>query len=220
MNPQLTEIAYVLDRSGSMVAMTEAAIVGFNEFLSDQLDTPGDANLSLVLFDNEFLVPYERAPLQDVRKLDTQTYVPRGGTSLLDAIGLTIDRLGEKLAAEPEERRPGKVIVAIFTDGYENSSSRYSREQINKMITHQRETYQWEFIFLAANEDAIATAASMGIAREMSSSIDHSAKGLRTSYRSSSRKIRALREYTRSAKDSEDLHKPMEDITGEEEERD
>jgi len=220
MNTRLTEIAYVLDRSGSMSPMTEAAIAGFNEFLAQQLNAPGDANLSLMLFDNEFLQPYNRAPLEEVRKLDTQTYVPRGSTALLDAIGMTIDELGKKLAAEPEGKRPGKVIVAIYTDGYENASLRYTQDQIHQMITHQRNEYQWEFMFLGANEDAIATATRMGIPRVMSSTSGFSEAGVRSSARVFSRKIQAMRENVMYQKVSDDLHKPLEEVVREEEERD
>lgn len=219
MNPNLTEIAYVLDRSGSMASMTEAAISGFNEFLDEQLDMPGDANLSLLLFDNEFQAPCQRVPVQKVRKLDTTSYVPRGSTALLDAIGLTIVELGKKLAEEPEDRRPGKVVVAIFTDGYENASRRCTLDQINDMITHQRNQYQWEFMFLAANEDAMATAAQMGIARTMTAQSEYSGKGVRSSSKSFSRKIRAMREHAMNQTVSEDFHKPMDRIVEEEEGR-
>ncbi|WP_193211152.1 vWA domain-containing protein [Luteolibacter marinus] len=220
MNPNLTEIAYILDRSGSMQPMTEAAISGFNEFLQEQLDEPGDANLSLLLFDNEFLVPFERTPLQDVRGLDAASYVPRGSTALLDAIGLTIDVIGKKLAGEPEDKRPGKVVVAIFTDGYENASTRYTMARINELITHQRDKYGWEFLFLAANQDAIATAAQLGIERSMTSRSELSAKGVHSSSKAFSRKIRSMRKESRTGEADQDYHKPMDSIVREEEDRD
>ncbi|MCB1130595.1 MAG: VWA domain-containing protein [Verrucomicrobiae bacterium] len=219
MNPTLTEIAYILDRSGSMAHMTEAAISGFNAFLQEQLDEPGDANLTLLLFDNEFLHPNLRTPLQDVRPLDATVYVPRGSTSLLDAIGLTIDGLGAKLADEPEEKRPAKVVVAIYTDGYENSSTRYSLRKINGMITHQREKYGWEFLFLAANQDAMATAAQMGIGSHMSSSVEWSGKGVSDSSAAFARKVRSMRKQVRTGEKDADFDKPMESIVREEEER-
>lgn len=219
MNPNLTEIAYVLDRSGSMQPMTEAAITGFNQFLQEQLDEPGDANLSLLLFDNDFLTPCLRTPLQEVRGLDATTYVPRGTTSLLDAIGLTIDELGKKLADDPEDQRPGKVIVAIYTDGYENSSHLYTLEQINRMITHQRQKYGWEFMFLAANQDAMATAAQMGIDRDMASVSDFSAKGVERATVAISRKMRSMRNAARTGEEDADYEKSMESIVREEEER-
>ncbi|MGJ8641822.1 MAG: vWA domain-containing protein [Luteolibacter sp.] len=220
MNTNLTEIAYVLDRSGSMEPMKEAAITGFNEFLQEQLDTPGDANLTLLLFDNEFLTPYERTPLERVRELNAETYVPRGSTALLDAIGVTVDNLGVQLAALPEEERPGKVIVAIFTDGYENASQRFTFEKIQKMITRQKNDYQWEFLFLGANEDAIATAARMGIAKFDSSQVEYSRVGVRSSSKSFSRKIRAMREQVSSLEENPDLHKSMDEIVQEEEGKD
>ncbi len=217
MNTNLTEIAYVLDRSGSMGPMTESAIAGFNEFLQEQLDTPGDANLSLLLFDNEFLSLYSSTPLEDVRDLTTEDYVPRGSTALLDAIGLTIESLGQKLATLPEEERPGTVIVAIFTDGYENASTRFTFEKIQKMITHQRTNYQWEFLFLGANEDAIATATRMGIDRSMSAEVQYSRAGVYSSSKSFSRKVRAMREQGMDLQENPDLYKPMNEIVAEEE---
>lgn len=217
MNTNLTEIAYVLDRSGSMDPMIESAIAGFNEFLQEQLDTPGDANLSLLLFDNEFLSLYSSTPLEDVRDLTTEDYVPRGSTALLDAIGLTIESLGQKLATLPEEERPGTVIVAIFTDGYENASTRFTFEKIQKMITHQRTNYQWEFLFLGANEDAIATATRMGIDRSMSAEVQYSRAGVYSSSKSFSRKVRAMREQGMDLQENPDLYKPMDEIVAEEE---
>jgi len=164
-----TEIAFILDRSGSMQSMTNAAISGFNEFLKAQQATVDDhgqpipATFTLILFDHEYLAVHNRQDIQTARPLTLDTYVPRGNTALLDAIGRTIDHIGNELAATPEADRPAKVIIAILTDGEENSSRHFSMEDINQRITHQTEKYQWEFMFLGANQDAIATAARMGI---------------------------------------------------------
>lgn len=164
-----TEIAFILDRSGSMEPMTHAAISGFNEFLAAQQATlddhgkPMPATFSLILFDHEYLPVHNREDIRTARPLDLETYVPRGSTALLDAIGRTIDHIGKELAGTPESDRPSKVIIAILTDGEENASQRYSMAQINQHITHQTRKYQWEFLFLGANQDAIATAARMGI---------------------------------------------------------
>jgi len=163
MNKNLTEIAFILDRSGSMASCKEEAITGFNEFLADQVKHPGQANLTLVLFDNEYEVPVQSVPLSEVTKLDTTTFVPRGSTALLDAIGRTIDELGKRLESTPEEKRPGGVIVAILTDGYENASRTCSLHDVSDRISHQTKKYKWEFLFLGAGQDAIATAASMNI---------------------------------------------------------
>ena len=222
MNPNLTEIAYILDRSGSMEPMTEAAITGFNAFLQQQLDEPGDVNFSLLLFDNEFLAVNKRTPLQDVRPLDATVYIPRGSTSLLDAIGLTIDELGVQIAAEPEEKRPAKVVFAIYTDGYENSSTRYTLEKINAMITHQRTKYGWEFLFLAANQDAIATAAKLGIAAHNSATYLADGIGTRTTTGSLHRKMKALRKQGAPPlppEEQADLHAPMDQIVRDEDQK-
>jgi hypothetical protein len=164
-----TEIAFILDRSGSMESMTSAAIAGFNDFLEAQQTTVDDrgqpipATFTLILFDHESLPVHNRAPIHTARPLTHETYQPRGNTALLDAIGRTIDYIGSELAATPEPERPAKVIIAILTDGQENSSQQFTMADINQRITHQTEKYQWEFLFLAANQDAIATAANIGI---------------------------------------------------------
>jgi uncharacterized protein YegL len=164
-----TEIAFILDRSGSMQLMTNAAISGFNEFLKAQQATVDDdgapipATFTLILFDHEYLPVHNRQDIQTARPLNLDTYVPRGNTALLDAIGRTIDYIGSELAATPEADRPAKVIIAILTDGEENASQNFTMADINQRITHQTEKYQWEFMFLGANQDAIATAAHMGI---------------------------------------------------------
>jgi len=220
MNKNLTEIAYILDRSGSMQSLVEPAISGFNEFLKEQLATPGDARLTLILFDDEYLTPCQGIPLVEATELDTTTYVPRGCTALLDAIGRTMDELGQKLAALPEADRPGEVIVAIFTDGYENASTQYTLQKINEMITHQRKTYHWKFLFLAANQDAIATAGQLGIDRAMSSEVQYSRGGIRSSSRSFSRKISSMRTFSVTGKADPDLYAPLEDIVSEEQEKD
>lgn len=181
MNSNLTEIAYILDRSGSMSSLAESAIDGFNCFLGDQLSAPGEANLSLILFDDQYLTPYKRVPILEVPNLTTAIYEPRGTTALLDAIGRTVHELGEKLSQLPEHERPGQVIIAIFTDGYENASTQYTLQAINKLITHQREKYQWQFLFLGANQDAIATASGMGIAAEDAATFEATPQGNRRS---------------------------------------
>jgi uncharacterized protein YegL len=163
LNTNLCEIGFVLDRSGSMNAMKEEAIGGINAFLESQQKLPGEARLTMVLFDHEYIVAHDGVPIKDVPPLDSHSYVPRGTTALLDAIGRTINTIGERLGRTPEPDRPGKVIVAILTDGLENASQEFKRKEIFKMIKHQREVYSWEFVFLGAKQDAISTGAKMGI---------------------------------------------------------
>ena len=163
MNQRLCEIGFVLDRSRSMNAMKDEAIGGINAFLESQQKLPGEARLTLVLFDHEYIVAHDGVPIKDVPPLDNHSHVPRGTTALLDAIGRTINTIGQRLEKTPEPERPGKVIVVILTDGLENTSQEFNREGIFKMIKHQREVYSWEFIFLGAKQDAIATGAKMAI---------------------------------------------------------
>lgn len=222
MNPHLVEIAYVLDRSGSMQGLQEAAIAGFNQFVKSQLDVPGDARLTLVLFDDEYLVPCAAAPIQDVPELNAQTYVPRGSTALLDAIGRTIKDLGQRLVTLSNENQPGKVIVAIFTDGLENASREYTRHHISDLIRLHRNEKGWEFLFLAANQDAIASAAKMAMTADTSGNVSSTPAGYKSSGPAFSRKVRALRMKTSGKMDAqamEDDAKPMGEIVKEEEER-
>lgn len=193
MNNNLTEMAVVLDRSGSMQSCVEAAISGFNTFLRDQRAQPGEARITLVLFNDQYETPWGTIPLAEATELDTTTYVPRGSTALLDAIGRTIDDCGARLAAMPEEERPATVLVAILTDGLENSSRQFTWKDISEKIALQRDTYKWEFLFLGANQDAIATAAQISIGAHMSASYAADAAGSTSSFRSTSRKMSALR---------------------------
>ncbi len=193
MNKRYTEIAFVLDRSGSMETCQQAAIEGFNRFLAEQQQTEGLAKLTLVLFDDEYLVPVRSIPVQEVLPLDTDSYVPRNNTALLDAIGKTIDELGKTLAVVPEKDRPGQVIVAILTDGLENASEHFTWKEIAARIKHQNEAYKWTFLFLGANQDAIATAAQLNIASANAASYVADGAGARASHIAFSRKARAIR---------------------------
>lgn len=162
-----TLITVILDRSGSMgdvPGMREATIAGFNEFLQGQKSAPGAAQITLVQFDDHYQVDYLAVDIKGAPQLSHATYVPRGGTALLDAIGQTIIQTGKTLADLPEASRPSKVLMVIDTDGKENASREFNKLQIADMIREQTEKYSWEFVFLAANQDAIMTAASMGIA--------------------------------------------------------
>lgn len=176
---QHTEIVCVIDRSGSMSSIKDDAIGGFNAFLAAQRALPGTASLSMILFDHEYLSLFQNRDLADVEPLSDQTFVPRGQTALLDAVGRTIDEVGIRLAATPEPERPAKVLVCILTDGEENSSRRFTRPRIKSMIEHQRGKYSWEFAFLAADQDAFAEAESLGVLRSMTRKFDRTPVGAR-----------------------------------------
>jgi uncharacterized protein YegL len=155
MNQNLTEIAVVLDRSGSMSACREEARNGFNSFLDSQQKAPGQCKLTLVLFDHEYIVAANGIPIAEFHPLDDTTYVPRGMTALLDAVGRTIATVGERLDNTAEDQRPGKIMVVILTDGFENASKEFSADQVRKLIQQQRSIYSWEFIYLGASLDGI-----------------------------------------------------------------
>lgn len=193
MQSDLTEIAYVLDRSGSMASLATDAIGGFNAFLQSQKQVPGRANFTLVLFDHEYQTVHKSVDIQHVPDLDERTYVPRGSTALLDAVGRTIDDLGAHLARLPEDQRPGKVIVAIFTDGLENASRVFTTERLAESIKHQQEKYSWEFLFLAANQDAIASAAKLAIPAAQAMNVAFSPEGIRHSQKQLGERVMALR---------------------------
>ena len=217
MNPNLTEIVYVLDRSGSMSPLCEAAISGFNRFLAEQRGAPGTANLSLLLFDNEFLTPARRQPVASVAELDASTYVPRGSTALFDAIGLAIETLTADLATLPGDQVPAKVIVAVFTDGMENASTRFSSKHIQSLIQNQRTHAGWEFLFLAADESALQAASDLGFADRDIAGVPQDPRGMETAASSFSRKIRSFREHLDSGIPSPDLERSMLDIVEDEE---
>jgi hypothetical protein len=160
MQLDLTDIVVVLDRSGSMQACKGDAEGGLNSFVEDQKKRPGRANFTLVQFDTEYEFVHRGVPISQVPPF---TLVPRGWTALLDAVGRAIIETGDRLAKTPEAQRPGLVALVIITDGLENSSKEFDKEQIKQLIQHQTEVYKWQFTFLGANQDAFAAAGGIGI---------------------------------------------------------
>ena len=189
MKNNTADITIILDRSGSMASIAKQTINGFNDFVGQQRELPVETTLSLVQFDDVYEAVHEGVPIQGIPLLDEGTFVPRGSTALLDAIGKTIDETGERLASLPEDQRPAKVVVVIITDGYENSSTQFNWKEIEEKITHQRDIYKWEFLFLGANQDAIATAANVGIRRSSSLTYVSSPQGTTSAFRSTTNSI-------------------------------
>ena len=155
------DIVVVLDRSSSMESIKSETISGFNKFVKAQKETGLKANFTLVQFDHEYEVIYKHLPIKEVPKLTKNTFVPRGVTALLDAIGKTIKTT--RTYQKQNSNKEYQTIFVIITDGEENASVDYSRDQIFKKITKMQKKHQWEFVFLAANQDAIATAGLFGI---------------------------------------------------------
>jgi hypothetical protein len=186
-------LGFVLDRSGSMATIKEATITGFNKFVSEQKLIPGECKLTLMLFDDKFEVPYDGVELKTLPELDDKTFVPRGWTALYDGIGRTIDTLGAKFAAMPESERPSKVVIVVMTDGAENASREYSQAKVKEMIQHQTQRYQWQFLFLGANQDAIFTGEKIGILNGYSMTYNANAASVGNTFSSASRNIGSYR---------------------------
>lgn len=163
MNGNLTEIVFILDRSGSMAGLESDTIGGFNAMVENQKKEPGEAILSAVLFSDDSTVIYDRSDIRKVEPLSDSQYFVGGCTALLDAIGGAVHHIGNVHKYAREEDRPVKTIFVITTDGMENASRRYSYTQVQHMVKRQQERYGWEFLFLGANMDAIAAARSFGI---------------------------------------------------------
>lgn len=158
-----THITFILDRSGSMAAVLDDAIGGFNSLLEENKREGRECTMTLVKFDHEYETVRSIAPLALVEPLSRKTYVPRGTTALLDAVGRAIRETGEALSRLEEGARPERVMVAILTDGYENASREYRREQVAKLISDQERDYNWAFLFVATGIDAWGQAEGIGI---------------------------------------------------------
>ena len=163
MKSNLTEIVFILDRSGSMSGIESDTIGGYNSFLETQRKVEGEAHVMTVLFDNRYEILHNGLDIKNVKPITNKEYYARSSTALLDAIGKTIMDVGQRLSDTVESERPSKVVFVITTDGYENSSIEFSYEKIKGMIVEQQEKYSWEFIFLGANIDAAKEAKNLGI---------------------------------------------------------
>lgn len=177
-----TSIIVVLDRSGSMNHIKTDVIGGLNSFIKQQQDLPGECSLTVVQFDDQFETIYQNVSIKAVRPFDENTFVPRGSTALLDAIGQTINSVNLEIEALPKSQQPKKTIFVILTDGQENCSRTFNQAQVFEMIELQKKNHQWEFVFLAANQDAIKTASLMGIGAASSMTFNTTTDGTRATY--------------------------------------
>ena len=193
MKENLTELVFILDRSGSMSGLETDTIGGFNSMLEKQKKESGEAFVTTVLFDDKYEVLHDRYDIKGVNLLTEKEYYVRGSTALLDAIGITINNIGKALSDAKEEDRPGKVLFVIITDGMENSSREFSYEKVKKMVEHQKSKYAWDFIFLGANIDAIKTANSFGISADMATNFVSDSAGTQLNYKIVSEVVSSFR---------------------------
>lgn len=191
MNQNLTEIIFLLDRSGSMSGLESDTIGGFNGFLKSQC-LLGKTLLTTVLFDDRYEILHNGVDAEKVI-LTEKEYFTRGSTALLDAVGKTILDVGFRLSHLSEESRPGKVIFVITTDGLENSSREFTYEKVNRMITDQREINHWEFIFLGANIDVARESHKLGIKQDLAFCYEASEEGTNKMYHKVNDMVCAMR---------------------------
>ena len=168
-NSDLTLIAALLDRSGSMANCKKATESGFDELIAAHRAQPGKAVVTLAMFDDQYDDVYSNVPIAEISGL---SLVPRNRTAMLDAVGRFVTDIGEQLAGQDEANRPGTVICLIMTDGYENASEEWTWDGVKALITKQREQFDWSFVFIGANIDAVEVGGRMGVPRATSMTYD------------------------------------------------
>ena len=193
MKKNLTEMVFILDKSGSMSGLEKDTIGGFNSMIERQKKEPGEALVSTVLFSNESKVLHDRVELSKIEPMTDRQYCVGGCTALIDAIGQAIHHIGNVHKYAREEDVPEHTIFVITTDGMENASRRYSSDEVKRMVNRQKEKYGWEFLFLGANIDAVETAAHFGIAEDRAVTFLNDSKGQRLNYDSLGDAMRCVR---------------------------
>lgn len=193
MRKGLTEIVFILDRSGSMSGLEADTIGGFNSLIRKQKTEEGEAFVSTILFDDRQEVLHDRVDIQKINPMSDKEYYVRGCTALLDAVGGAIHHIGTVHKYAREEDRPEKTLFIITTDGMENSSRRYTYEKVKQMVERQKEKYGWEFLFLGANIDAIDVAGRFGIKADRAVKYECDARGTEVNYRALSKAVSCVR---------------------------
>ena len=189
----LTEIVFILDRSGSMAGLEGDTIGGFNSMIEKQRQEPGKALISTVLFDNESKVIHDRVDIREIKHMTREDYYVRGCTALLDAVGGAIHHICNVHKYAREEDRPKKTLFVITTDGMENASRKYSYDRLKAMIERQKEKYSWEFLFLGANIDAAKEAARFGIGADCAADYHADSEGTAVIYNAVSEAVCSIR---------------------------
>lgn len=193
MKKNLTELVFILDKSGSMAGLEKDTIGGFNAMIEKQKKLDGECLVSCVLFDNEQKVIYDRVPVAEVRPMTEDDYTVGGCTALVDALGLSVKHIGNIHKYIREEDVPEHTVFVITTDGMENASRKYSSDKVKKMVSKKTEKDGWEFLYLAANIDAVETGAAIGIRKERTANYKCDGKGTGLLYETVSEAIYGLR---------------------------
>ena len=193
MRKNLTEMVFILDKSGSMSGLEQDTIGGFNGMIERQKKEDGEALVSTVLFSNESTVIHDRLDLRKVEPLTDRQYYVGGCTALIDAIGQAIHHIGNVHKYAREEDVPEHTVFVITTDGMENASHRYSSDEVKHMVNRQKEKYGWEFLFLGANIDAVETAARFGISEDRAANYRNDSRGQQLNYEAMDDAIRSVR---------------------------
>ncbi len=193
MKKNLTELVFILDKSGSMSGLEKDTIGGFNSMLEKQKALEGKCNITTVLFDNNYELLHDRIDIRGIKPITEREYRVGGSTALLDAIGRTIHKISGVQKNTAEDYRANKVMFVIITDGEENSSREYSAEKVKKMIELEKSKYGWEFIFLGANIDAVETAESFGISADRAVDYVADSEGTELNFRMMSEAAAAYR---------------------------
>ena len=195
MKKNLTELVFILDRSGSMAGLESDTIGGFNSMIAKQKKEPGEAYVSTILFDNISEVLHDRVKLEDVPMMTDRDYTVRGCTALIDAIGGAIHHIANVHKYAREEDRPEKTMFIITTDGMENASHHYSSDEVKKMIEKEKSKYGWEFLFIGANIDAVETGARFGIGRDRVANYVSDSEGTELMFESVTEAVRQVRSH-------------------------
>ena len=193
MKKGLTELIFILDRSGSMSGLEGDTIGGYNAMLEKQKKEPGEAVITTVLFDDKYELLHDRINLKGIQPITEKEYYVRGTTALLDAVGRTISKIVNVQKHTAEDERAENVMFVITTDGMENASREYSYEKVRRMIEHQKNKYGWEFIFLGANIDAVDTAERFGIGQDRAVNYNADSEGTLLNYEVISETVSCLR---------------------------
>lgn len=189
----ITELVFILDRSGSMRGLEKDTIGGFNSMIEKQKKQAGECYVSTVLFDNESEVVHDRVKLSEIEPMTEDDYYVRGCTALIDAIGGAIHHIGNIHKYARPEDVPEHTMLIITTDGMENASHRYTSDRVKHMVERQKKKFGWEFLFIGANIDAVETASRYGISSDRAVNYNADAKGTEIIYKTVSKSIRQMR---------------------------